>query len=66
MRWKIFHCKNKNTLILEQLIIYTYKKKERRKKDLKIFSPIIGYTLFNFYLKKLKFTRKYLISINDN
>lgn len=48
-----------------KLIIYTKKKGKRRKtkKDLKIFFPIIGYTLFNFYLKKLKFTRKYLISV---
>lgn len=49
-----------------KLIIYTYKKKGKKKKDKKRFKnffPIIGYTLFNFYLKKLKFTRKYLISV---
>lgn len=58
--------KNKIKKKTFKLIIYTYKKKGKRrktKKDLKIFFPIIGYTLINLYLKKLKFTRKYLISV---
>lgn len=48
-----------------KLIIYTYKKKGKKKKDKKRFKnlKIIGYTLINLYLKKLKFTRKYLISV---
>lgn len=58
--------KNKIKKKTFKLIIYTYKKKGKRRKDLKIFFPIIGYTLFNFYLKKLKFTRKYLILCYDN
>lgn len=57
--------KNKIKKKTFKLIIYTKKKGKRRKtkKDLKIFFPIIGYTLINLYLKKLKFTRKYLISV---